>query len=127
VDIPVAAALLEAGPIRLGDLVFGKMTEAGPMPVMQFRTESEALAMIELYGRPAGPLKAYVEVFQDPAGQPLHALPLTPSATSEPDKFVMSATIPLGELQPGDYLVRAVVGLEGQEGKVTRTLRKAGS
>jgi hypothetical protein len=39
----------------------------------------------------------------------------------------MSATIPLGELQPGDYLVRAVVGLEGQEGKVTRTLRKAGS
>lgn len=127
VDVPMSAALVEAGPIRLGDLVLGTMTETGPTPVLQFRNEAEALAMIELYGRPAGPLKAYVEVLKDPAAEPLQAVALTPSATSEQDKFVLSAKIPLGDLQPGDYMLRAVVGLEGQEGKVTRTLRKTGS
>jgi hypothetical protein len=111
----------------LGDLVLGTLTETGPSPVLQFRNEAEALAMIELYGRPAGPLRAYVEVLKDPAAEPLQAVALTPSATSEQDKFVLSAKIPLGDLPPGDYMVRAVVGLEGQEGKITRTLRKTDS
>jgi hypothetical protein len=127
VDVPMSAALIEAGPIRLGDLVLGTLTETGPSPVLQFRNEAEALAMIELYGRPAGPLRAYVEVLKDPAAEPLQAVALTPSATSEQDKFVLSAKIPLGDLPPGDYMVRAVVGLEGQEGKITRTLRKTDS
>jgi hypothetical protein len=127
VDLQLSAALIEAGPIRLGDLVLGKMTDSGPAPVLYFQTEQEALAMIELYGRPAGPLTAYVEVLQDPEGTALQAIPLSPSATSEQDKFVLSAKIPMAELKPGDYMVRAVVGIQGQEAKVTRTLRKAGS
>jgi len=127
VDLQVSAALIEAGPIHLGDLVLGKSVEGAPVPVMQFHGESEALAMIELYGRPAGPLVAYVEVLDKPDGEALHAVPLSPSATSEPDRFLLAASVPLGDLKPGDYLVRAVVGVQGQEGKVTRTLRKTGS
>jgi hypothetical protein len=123
VDLKISAALIEAGPIRLGDLVLGKMSETGPVPVMQFQTETEALAMIELYGRPEAPLKMYVEVL-NPAGEPIQVA-LAPSASNEKDKFLLSATLPIASLEPGDYTVRAVVGVEGHpEGQVTCTLRK---
>ena len=123
VDLELSAALIEAGSIRLGDLVLGKVSDTGPVPVMQFQSETEALAMIELYGRPEKPLKMYVEVL-NPAGEPIQVA-LAPSASKEPDKFLLSATLPIGSLQPGDYAVRAVVGVEGEpEGQVTCTLRK---
>jgi len=123
VDLKLSAALIEAGSIRLGDLVLGKVSDTGPVPVMQFQSETEALAMIELYGRPEKPLKMYVEVL-NPAGEPIQVA-LAPSASKEPDKFLLSATLPIGSLQPGDYAVRAVVGVEGEpEGQVTCTLRK---
>jgi VWFA-related protein len=127
VDSDVSAAIVPAGPIHLGDLVLGRMGQKGPVPALQFGNEAEALAMLELYGRPAGPLTAYVEVTNGGEGEPLVAVPLQPSATSEPDKFILSAKLALGSLKPGDYLVRAVVGVQGQEGKITRTLRKIGS
>ena len=127
VDSDVSAAIVSAGPIHLGDLVLGKMGAQSPVPAMQFTTEAEAIAMIELYGRPAGPLTAFVEITTGGAGEPLAAVPLQPSATSDPDRFVLSAKLPIGALKPGDYLARAVVGLQGQEGRVTRTLRKTGS
>ena len=127
VDSDVSAAIVAAGPIHLGDLVLGKMGAQSPVPAMQFTTEAEAIAMIELYGRPAGPLTAFVEITTGGAGEPLAAVPLQPSATSDPDRFVLSAKLPIGALKPGDYLARAVVGLQGQEGRVTRTLRKLGS
>ena len=69
-------------------------------------------------------MTAYVELTADPDGEPLQAVPLTPSATSEADRFLLSAKIPLDSVKPGDYMVRAVVGVQGQEGRVTRTLRK---
>jgi hypothetical protein len=118
-----AATLIEAGPIKLSDLVLirpGGTT--GGAPVMQFSSESEIVAYLELYGRPTGPLKMYVEVLTD--GDPIQ-VPLKPSPTNEQDKFQLSAAIPVGPLKPGDYTVRAVVGVEGQpEAQVTRTLRK---
>ena len=127
VDSDVSAAIVAAGPIHLGDLVLGKMGAQSPVPAMQFTTEAEAIAMIELYGRPAGPLTAFVEITTGGAGEPLAAVPLQPSATGDPDRFVLSAKLPIGALKPGDYLARAVVGIQGQEGRVTRTLRKTGS
>jgi hypothetical protein len=126
VDTDVSAAIIEAGPIHLGDLVLGKMAPSGPVPVMQFSTEEEAVAMVELYGRPSGPLTAYIELTTGGPGEPLQALPLSPSATSEPDKFILSAKLALTSLKPGDYLVRAVIGVQGKEGRITRTLRKVG-
>jgi hypothetical protein len=127
VDSDVSAGIVPAGPIHLGDLVLGKMGAQSPVPAMQFTDEPEAVAMIELYGRPAGPLTAYVEITTGGEGEPLQAVPLQPSATNEPDRFILSAKLPLTALKPGDYLVRAVVGVQGQEGRATRTLRKVGS
>ena len=127
VDAEISAGIVAAGPIHLGDLVLGKMGAQSPVPALQFTNEPEAVAMIELYGRPAGPLTAYVEITTGGEGEPLQAVPLQPSATNEPDRFILSAKLPLSALKPGDYLVRAVVGVQGQEGKATRTLRKIGS
>jgi hypothetical protein len=43
-----------------------------------------------------------------------------------PDKFVVNAAVPIGALPAGDFVVRAVVGVEGQAaGRVYRTFRKA--
>jgi hypothetical protein len=119
-----SATLVEAGPIKLGDLVLGKMGQSGLSPVMQFSTEAEAIVIVELYGRPAGGLRMYVEVIGSP--EPIQ-MPLSPAATNEQDKFLLSAKLPIGALKPGDYTVRAVVAVEGQpEGVLTTTLRKSG-
>ena len=126
VDAQVALGLVAAGPIQLGDLVLGRMGQSGPAPAMQFSTEEEAVAIVELYGRPAGPLKMYVEVVGAP-GDPIQ-VPLSPAASSEQDKFLLSAKLPIAPLKPGDYTVRAIVAVEGQpEAVVTRTLRKVKS
>ena len=126
VDAQVALGLVAAGPIQLGDLVLGRIGPSGPAPAMQFSTEEEAVAIVELYGRPAGPLKMYVEVVGAP-GDPIQ-VPLSPAASSEQDKFLLSAKLPISSLKPGDYTVRAIVAVEGQpEAVVTRTLRKVKS
>ena len=45
--------------------------------------------------------------------------------TSEADKFLLLGEIPIADLKPGDYVIRAFVSLEGQpEGRDIRTLRK---
>jgi hypothetical protein len=120
-----AATLIEAGPIKLGDLVLGKIGETGARPALQFASEQEAIAIVELYGRPTGPLKMYVEIL-GPA-EPIQVA-LAPAQTGEQDKFLLTAKLPINDLKPGDYKVRAVVGVEGQpDGQLARTLRKIGS
>lgn len=117
------ATLIESGSIKLGDLVLGKSSGTSLTPSLQFTTESEAIAMLELYGRPTSPLKMYIEVVDAP-GEPIQ-LPLTPSATSEQDRFLLSAKLPIAALPAGDFLVRAVVGVEGEkDATITTTLRK---
>ena len=69
-----------------------------------------------------------------PADRQDAAATLTPSIatapiqwgpTPEPDKFNGRGELPLGTLKPGDYVVRVVVGVDGQgEGRVIQTLRK---
>ena len=70
-------------------------------------------------------MKAYIEVLPGPDAERLQAMALAPSATSEPDRFILSASVPLAGLAPGDYIVRATVAVEGEpEGTLMRTLRK---
>ena len=53
-----------------------------------------------------------------------------PDAVSESrsgERRLATIAIPIGALPPGDYIVRAIVSLEGQPaGRVSRTLRKVG-
>jgi hypothetical protein len=128
VDSEIDAALITAGPIGLSDMAFGTAGPGGLTPVIQFGTQPSAIAFLELYGRPTGPLGAKVEVAETPDGPALAAVPVSASAGSQPDNFQLTATIPLESLKPGDYVVRAIIGVPGQpEGRVVRTLRKLGS
>jgi hypothetical protein len=125
VDVDILAALVSVGSVQLSDLVLGTTGEAGA-PTLQFQDEDQAVAMVELYGRPTKPLKAYIEVLPSLEGERIEAAALAPSATSEQDRFILSAGVSLGTLAPGDYIVRATVAVEGEpEGQVMHTLRKA--
>jgi hypothetical protein len=47
------------------------------------------------------------------------------AAAREPDKYIVSTVVPLADLPPVDYQVRATVGVVGQPaGTLTATLRK---
>jgi hypothetical protein len=66
-----------------------------------------------------------VELSSTPNGPPLSTTRLVLESTSDPGRFSASAAVPIGTLPPGDYFVRAVVGVEGQPmGRVVRALRK---
>jgi hypothetical protein len=128
VDSDLAAALIVAGPIGLSDMAFGTAGQAGLTPVIQFGNQSSAVAFLELYGRPTAPLGAKIELAATPDGPALNAVPVAAAASSDPDRFTLTGTIPLDSLKPGDYVVRAIIGVQGQpEGRVLRTLRKTGS
>jgi hypothetical protein len=127
-DYEVDATLTSIGPMKMSALVLGLSRETGFEPRLQFSTEPVAIAYLELYGRPADPaarVTLALELANTLNGPPLITLPGVLSATNEPDKFIVNAAVPIGALPPGDYVVRAVVGVEGQPaGRVIRTFRK---
>jgi hypothetical protein len=97
--------------------------------MLHFTDETSAIAQFEVYSSQPGAAGAGGRVVVDIAstlnGKRLHELSALVSQTSQPDKVTVTATIPVGLLDPGDYVIRAIVGMEGQpEGRVVRTLRK---
>ena len=128
-DYEVSAELTSAGPLRLSALVLGLSRGGGFEPRLQFAAEPVAMAYVELYGRApgsGGQLTLAFELATTLNGPALLAVPGVVSATNEPDKFVVNAAIPIGALPPGDFIVRAIVGLEDQPaGRVYRIFRKA--
>lgn len=125
VDLPVEVGLVPAGPLRMSGLVLGQARPEGFTPRLEFSNDLSGVGMIELYGGKAGmQVGVAFEVARTTGGPPLATMPGALSPTSEPDKFVVTATIPVGALPPGDYEVRALVAVGDTVGRVTRTLRK---
>ena len=127
-DYEVSAELTSAGPLRLSALVLGLSRGGGFEPRLQFAAEPVAMAYVELYGRApgaGGQLTLAFELATTLNGPALLVVPGVVSATNEPDKFIVNAAIPIGALPPGDFIVRAIVGLEDQPaGRVYRIFRK---
>lgn len=127
VDYHVDAELVQAGPVKLSGLALGVAGPKGFAPVLQFSSEDSAIAYLELYGQPTPDLRAGIELAATPDGPALVQAQVQGSTTAEKDRFILTGVIPIAALAPGDYFVRAVVGVEGQpEGRVSRTLRKVG-
>lgn len=125
VDLDVEVGLTTVGPLRLSGLVLGQARPEGFTPKLEFQSEVSAVAMVEIYGGQAGAqVGVAVEVVRPSDGAPLATMPGIFTPTSEPDKFLVTATIPVGALPPGDYLVRVLVKAGDTVGQVTRTLRK---
>jgi VWFA-related protein len=127
VDTPLAAELTPAGPLKLSSLVLGAAKPGGGFaPRMEFGSEQSAIGYLELYGGKADlQVAGVVEIAESVSGPALQSINIQWGATEEAGKYNGIAQIPLGSLKPGDYIVRAIVGVVGdQEGRVIRTLRK---
>ena len=128
-DYDLNATLGSAGPIRMSSLILGVSREGQFQPRMVFSTEPTAVAQVELTGLPAGePPTARVEIARSLNGPALTSLPAAVSRTQDPSRASLSGVLPLGALQPGDYVIRVVVTAPGGagQGRVVRTLRKVG-
>jgi VWFA-related protein len=127
VDMTISAELVGAGALKLSSMVLGAPKAGGGFsPRMEFSAEAAAIVYFELYGGKTNmQIGATVELAESVNGPAIQTAPIQWGATAEADKFSGVAQLPLVSLKPGDYVVRVIVGLEGQpEGRVTSTLRK---
>jgi len=126
VEETVEARLASVGPLSLGSLMLGVSRNASVVPQLEFGAEPTAIASFDIYGGAAGMgLMATLDVARDLDGPALVALPLTLTRADE-GRVVATATVPIGALPPGDYVVRGVIRLDGgANARVVRTLRKA--
>jgi hypothetical protein len=125
VDYTVNAELTQAGPLKLSGLVVAALRDKSMAPAMQFKDEASAVGYVEIYGQLSGQVSARMEVAESVDGPAIKKIQPGGQKTSEADKFLLIGEIPIGDLKPGDYVVRAFVSMDGQpEGRVIRTLRK---
>ena len=129
VDYEFDARLIPAGTFNLGPLMFGGMANQAFLPVLQPPADATAvMAYAEIYGRPAATdtLASRFEVTSAVDGTSRATIDGTVRTTPDDTRRAALGTIDLAPLTPGDYVVRAIVTLNGMEiGRVTRTLRKA--
>lgn len=129
VDYEFDARIMPAGAFSLGPVMFGGVANQAFLPLLQPPADATAvMAYAEIYGRPAATdtLASTFEVASAMEGPPLATIEGSIRTTPNEDRRATLGTIDLASLKPGDYLVRAIVTLNGKEiGRVTRTLRKA--
>jgi hypothetical protein len=121
-----ATDLPSTGPLKLSSIVLGLSRGGTFVPKLQFTDEPVAIGFIELYGAAAGlAVNATMEIARTVNGPAIAAVPLAIEAAGE-NRYEARGAVPIGKLPPGDYVVRALVALEGQPmTRVVRTLRKA--
>ena len=132
-DADVDITLGQAGMVELSSIVLGVSRPLGEddmafMPKLEFTTEPVAIVYLEIYGATAGAsLAGGLEISATETGPAIMVAPVALEPTTDGDRFQGTSSIALGALPPGDYVVRVTLGLQGgPQGKVIRTLRKAG-
>jgi hypothetical protein len=139
-DCPIDAVLTSAGRLTLSSLRVGVAqppappgltrgdSTSGPDPRVAFTSETAALAFFDLYGgTPNEHVTLLMDVLKKADGPPVQQLEprILPARASEPGHYIVTAPVDLADLPPGDYLIRATVGITGQASvEITRTLRK---
>jgi hypothetical protein len=127
-DYQVEAQVPRADPLTLSALVLGTQTPGGFAPRLDFTQESIAIGMVQIYGVPkGGTIKVDLDVAATPDGTSLATADTTVAQSkAADDQRVAYGGFSIETLPPGDYLMRAVVSLDGKPvGKVVRTLRKS--
>ena len=126
VDYDLVSDLTTAGPLKMGGLMLAGPRGQGYAPQLVFSNEEDIAASIELYGDLGqGKLGAKLDIAASVDGPSLAEGQIGGQGTSEKDRFILNGKIPIAKLPPGDYVVRAIVQIEGQpEGRVYKTMRK---
>ncbi len=124
-DYDVLAEVAQTGPLKLSSVVLGLSRAGGFVPKLQFSNEPVAIGYVEMTGAtPGARLGATLELARTANGPALVAVPLAIYSPST-GRYVATCAVPIGALPPGDYVVRAMVALEGHPAtRVVRTLRK---
>jgi hypothetical protein len=128
-DYELNAELVRADPLKLSGLVLGTQPQPGSgfAPRLEFSKEAVAIGLLEIYGVPkGGAVTVDLDVAQAADGPALATAQTQVSNGSAEDMRMAFGGFGIDSLEPGDYLMRAVVSLDGKPvGKVVRTLRKA--
>lgn len=124
----VEAGLTPVGPLRVSSLMVGLSRGGDFVPAMEFLDEPTAFGMLEVYGTTAGiasPTRVVFEIATTAAGPALLTMPGLVEITPDATRAVVTAVLPIGQLAPGDYVVRATITPDGfPSGRVLRVLRK---
>ncbi len=129
VDYEFDAALRDAGALTLSGVVLGITTRGTFTPKLLFTSDPAATAFLEVYGdaEKAMGLSIKLEIASSVDGPALAVAAVPSEQAFDGDRRMASGTIPLDGLDPGDYVVRAVVTSDGKPlGRVYRTLRIGG-
>ena len=126
-DYDLQAQVPRADPLKLSALVLGTQGPGGFAPRLDFKGESVAIGMVQIYGVPKGAtVKMDLDVSPTADGVALATADTTVMPARADDQRIAFGGFSIDSLQPGDYLMRAVVSLDGKPvGKVVRTLRKS--
>ena len=126
-DYEFVAEPFPAGSLTLSAMVLGVAFQKTFLPKLQYVKEPTAAGQFEIFGvPPAGALTVAMELAHTEDGQALVRVPGAIVATSDPQRQRATGVVPVGNLAPGDYVMRAVLSLDGAPiGRITRVLRKA--
>jgi VWFA-related protein len=124
-DYEFEAEVVQTGPLRLSSVILGLSRDGRFLPRLRFTNEPVAIGYLEMEGAAAGtPINAALELARTTNGPALVTLPLAIEPAG-PNRYVARGALPLAALQAGDYVVRAIVGVQGHPPtRVLRTLRK---
>jgi hypothetical protein len=126
VDTQIEARLTKADPVLLSAMVLGTPGSGGFSPRLVFSAEPSLIAYFEIYGVPkATEVDVVFELATTPDGPALGTAQGRLQLGGEDGTWQVSGGIGLSQMPPGDYLLRALVTIDGRAaGRVVRTLRK---
>lgn len=128
-DYEFFGGLTAADPLLLSSLALGVSRDGEFYPKLVFGSDQAAVAYFEVYGRTARPdsVTARLEVSASSDGRALTTgIPRVVPQGSE--RWIVIGALPIASLTPGDYVLRAIVSVDGRPvGRVERTLRKSAS
>ena len=126
-DYELKAEVPRADPLKLSALVLGTQQQGGRFAArLDFANEAIAIGMLEIYGVPkGGTVSVQLDVSNSAEGASLATAQTQVTAGRTEDMRIAFGGFSIAALEPGEYLMRAVVHLDGKPvGKVVRTLRK---
>jgi len=127
-EVSLEADLATVGSLRVSSLMVGLSRGGRFVPAMEFRDEPTAFGMLELYGPSTAvvaPTRVVFEIATTTAGPAILTMPGLVEMAPDATRAVVTTVLPIADLAPGDYVVRATIMPEGQPfGRVLRVLRK---
>lgn len=125
-DTQVQARLIDAPPITMSALILGTRSSGTFTPRLIFGADPALVTYLEVYGVPkATEISAAIELAETPEGPALGTVAANVLPGNDEGTWQVQAGIALTQVPPGDYVLRALVVVEGKlAGKAMRTLRK---